>query len=136
MIADFYTMALFDCDAGTYGTYTDYDMPPRNAATPKLSATADHLDIRYASSAGTGTWTTCRDDDGHLLPYTYRVDVVGVDQAGRSMGLSWRSRRPASRFRSAQPVRRPDRLLRPGRHVFVFPDPDGDDRDAALGRRP
>ncbi|EUA49837.1 hypothetical protein I553_3084 [Mycobacterium xenopi 4042] len=27
VVADFYTMALFDCDTGTYGTYTDYDMP-------------------------------------------------------------------------------------------------------------
>ena len=28
--ADFYTFALFDLDAGAYGTYTDYDMPPAN----------------------------------------------------------------------------------------------------------
>ncbi|ORW05137.1 secreted hydrolase [Mycobacterium kyorinense] len=87
VVADFYTMALFDCDASTYGTYTDYDMPPRNAATPKLSATAGYLDIEYASGAGTATWSTCRDDDGQLLPYTYRVNLVGVDQAGRPMGL-------------------------------------------------
>lgn len=87
VVADFYTMALFDCEAGTYGTYTNYDMPPRNAATPKLSATAGHLDIRYESGAGMATWTTCRDDDGQLLPYTYRLNLVGVDQAGGPMGL-------------------------------------------------
>ncbi|WP_116374691.1 lipocalin-like domain-containing protein [Mycobacterium sp. MFM001] len=87
VVADFYTMALFDCDAGIYGTYTDYDMPPRNAATPKLSAVPGHLDIRYESSAGIATWTTCRDDDGQLLPYTYRVNLVGVDQVGGPMGL-------------------------------------------------
>jgi hypothetical protein len=57
VVADFYTMALFDCDAGTYGTYTDYDMPPRNPATPKLSAGTGHLDIAYTSTAGSATWT-------------------------------------------------------------------------------
>lgn len=86
IVADFYTMALFDCDAGTYATYTDYDMPPRNAATPKLTATAGYLDIRYTSSAGTVAWTTCR-DDGELIPYNYRVTLLGADQAGQSMGL-------------------------------------------------
>lgn len=30
VVADFYTMALFDLDTGDYGTYTDYDMPPAN----------------------------------------------------------------------------------------------------------
>jgi hypothetical protein len=30
IVADFYTFALFDLDSGGYGTYTDYDMPPRN----------------------------------------------------------------------------------------------------------
>ncbi|MCV7259952.1 lipocalin-like domain-containing protein [Mycobacterium shimoidei] len=87
IVADFYTMALFDCDAGTYATYTDYDMPPCNAATPKLTATAGHLDIRYASSAGPVVWTTCCDDDGELIPYNYRVALRGADQAGQPMQL-------------------------------------------------
>lgn len=90
VVADFYTMALFDCDAGTYGTYTDYDMPPANLdaqAPPKLLAAAGYLDIRYTSSAGTAAWTTCRDDDGNLLPYSYRVNLVGYDQAGQPMEL-------------------------------------------------
>ncbi|MGH3636255.1 MAG: lipocalin-like domain-containing protein, partial [Mycobacterium sp.] len=87
VVADFYTMALFDCDAGTYGTYTDYDMPPANADVPKLSAATGHLDIRYASSAGIAVWTSCRDDGGELLPYTYRVNLVGADQEGQPMGL-------------------------------------------------
>ena len=30
IVADFYTLALFDLDNGTYGTYTDYDMPGTN----------------------------------------------------------------------------------------------------------
>jgi CrtC N-terminal lipocalin domain len=89
VVADFYTMALFDCDTGAYGTYTDYDMPPKNMrpdARPKLSMAAGHLDIHYESSAGTVAWTTCR-DDGELLPYNYRVSLFGVDQAGQPMEL-------------------------------------------------
>ena len=90
VVADFYTMALFDCDTGEYGTYTDYDMPPKNMqpdARPKMSMAAGYLDIHYESSAGTAAWTACRDDDGELLPYTYRVSLFGVDQAGQSMEL-------------------------------------------------
>jgi predicted secreted hydrolase len=90
IVADFYTMALFDCDNGTYGTYTDYDMPPasmRPDAEPKMSTAAGHLDIRYQSSSGPVAWTTCRDDDGELQPYTYRVMLRGTDQAGQPMEL-------------------------------------------------
>ena len=90
VVADFYTMALFDCDTGEYGTYTDYDMPPKNMspdARPKMSMAEGHLDIRYESSAGPVVWTACRDDDGELQPYTYRVSLRGVDRAGQSMEL-------------------------------------------------
>ncbi len=90
VVADFYTMALFDCDTGEYGTYTDYDMPPKNmqpGAQPKMTMATGYLDIRYESSAGPVAWTSCRDDDGALRPYTYRVSLRGVDQAGQSMEL-------------------------------------------------
>jgi predicted secreted hydrolase len=90
VVADFYTMSLFDCGTGAYGTYTDYDMPPasmRAGAQPKLSATAGHLDIRYDSSAGLVAWTTCRDERGGLQPYTYSIHLLGVDQADQSMEL-------------------------------------------------
>jgi hypothetical protein len=90
VVADFYTMSLFDCDSGAYGTFTDYDMPPasmRPEARPKLSTAAGHLDIRYDSSAGPVLWTTCRDADGELQPYTYRVNLVGIDAAGQTMQL-------------------------------------------------
>ncbi len=90
VVADFYTMALFDLDTGDYGTYTDYDMPPANmkpGAQRKLTMAAGHLEISYRSSAGTASWTTSRDGDGQLLPYTYRVSLVGEDQSGRSMRL-------------------------------------------------
>ena len=90
VVADFYTMSLFDCDTGEYGTYTDYDMPPENMqpdARPKMSMTDGYLDIRYESSAGPVAWTTCRDNAGDLRPYTYRVSLRGVDQGGQSMEL-------------------------------------------------
>jgi predicted secreted hydrolase len=90
VVADFYTMALFDCSTGEYGTYTDYDMPPKNMqpdARPKMSMAPGYLDIRYESSAGSVAWTACRADDGELQPYTYRVSLRGVDQAGQSMEL-------------------------------------------------
>jgi predicted secreted hydrolase len=90
VVADFYTMSLFDCDTGEYGTYTDYDMPPKNmqpGAQPKMTMAPGYLDIRYDSGAGPVTWTACRDADGELLPYTYRVSLRGVDQTGQSMEL-------------------------------------------------
>ncbi|BBX62637.1 hypothetical protein MSAS_18110 [Mycobacterium saskatchewanense] len=90
VVADFYTMALFDLDTGDYGTYTDYDMPPANmepGARRKLTMAVGHLDLSYRSSAGTASWTTCRDSDGNLQPFTYRVGLVGEDRDGRAMRL-------------------------------------------------
>ncbi|OBG75540.1 MULTISPECIES: secreted hydrolase [unclassified Mycobacterium] len=90
LVADFYTMALFDLDTGDYGTYTDYDMPPANlepGAPRKLTLASGYLDIGFASGAGTASWFTCRNGDGGLLPYTYRVSLVGNDQLDRPMRL-------------------------------------------------
>jgi predicted secreted hydrolase len=90
VVADFYTMALFDLDTGDYGTFTDYDMPPANmepGARRKMTMASGHLDLTYHSSAGTASWTTSRNGDGELLPYTYRVSLVGQDQSGRPMRL-------------------------------------------------
>ncbi|MBW0020135.1 MAG: secreted hydrolase [Mycobacterium sp.] len=90
IVADFYTMALFDLDSGEYGTYTDYDMPPANmrpGAVPKLSMAVGHLDLEYRSGAGIATWASCRDGNGELLPYTYLVSLVGQDHAGQPMRL-------------------------------------------------
>jgi predicted secreted hydrolase len=90
VIADFYTLALFDLDTGDYGTYTDYDMPPANmkpGAQRKLTMATGYLDIGYLSSAGTASWTARRGDEGELLPYTYTVNLVGEDHEGRSMQL-------------------------------------------------
>lgn len=90
IVADFYTMALFDLDTGDYGTYTDYDMPPGNlepGSSRKLQLAPGYLDISYASGAGTASWATCRNGDGGLLPYTYRISLVGDDASGRRMRL-------------------------------------------------
>jgi hypothetical protein len=90
VVADFYTMALFDLETGDYGTYTDYDMPPANmkpGAQRKLAMALGYLDISYHSSVGTASWSACRSGDGQLLPYTYRVSLVGEDHSGRSMRL-------------------------------------------------
>jgi predicted secreted hydrolase len=90
VVADFYTLALFDLDTGDYGTYTDYDMPPANmtpGARPKLAMAVGQLDLAYQSGAGTASWSACRDVDGELLPYTYRVSLVGEDHEGRLMQL-------------------------------------------------
>ncbi len=90
VVADFYTLALFDLDTGDYGTYTDYDMPPANmqpGAAQKLSMASGYLDLSYHSGAGTASWTACRNADGELLPYTYRLSLVGEDHSGRRMRL-------------------------------------------------
>ena len=91
IVADFYTLALFDLDAGTYATYTDYDMPPGNMApdaTPKLTLAQGHLELSYRSPAGTAQWRTCRDSSGDLVPYTYDASFVGADPAtGDAMRL-------------------------------------------------
>jgi predicted secreted hydrolase len=90
IVADFYTLALFDLDNGTYGTYTDYDMPSTNKKAdvpPKLTVADDRLDMTYDSRAGTAVWRTCRDDAGDLQPYTYDVSFCGTDQDGREMRL-------------------------------------------------
>jgi predicted secreted hydrolase len=90
LVADFYTLALFDLEGGTYGTYTDYDMPPANmapGARPKMAYADDHLDLSYSCDAGTSSWRTCRDEVGELVPYTYDVSFVGIDHAGKPMRL-------------------------------------------------
>jgi predicted secreted hydrolase len=90
IVADFHTFALFDLDHGSYGTYTDYDMPPKNmepGAVAKLSSAEGYLDLHYRSSAGTSTWTACRESTGALVPYTYDFNVFGQDNDGAAMEL-------------------------------------------------
>ena len=71
IVADFYTLALFDLDNGTYGTYTDYDMPGRTRKAMRrrsLRSRDDHLDMTYDSRAGTAVWRTCRDERATCCP--------------------------------------------------------------------
>jgi predicted secreted hydrolase len=82
IVADFYTLAVFDLDNGVYSTFTDYDMPPANmtpGARPKLTLAEGHLEMTYDSPVGTASWRTCRDQQGELVPYTYDVGFVGTD---------------------------------------------------------
>jgi predicted secreted hydrolase len=90
VVADIYAFALFDLDNGTYGTYTDYDMPPANlrpGVRQKLFTATGHLDMAYESGAGTAVWRTCRDRKKRLVPYTYDVGLAGCDRTGDIMEL-------------------------------------------------
>jgi lipocalin-like protein len=86
---DFYTFALFDLDAGTYGTYSEHDLPrpPRVRRRHKLSVATGHLDVVFASALGPCRWTTRRTPDGALVPFAYHLDLHGRDAGGRAMRL-------------------------------------------------
>ena len=90
IVADFHTMAMFDLDGGTYGTFTDYDMPPKNmepGTVHKMSAATGHLELRFDTRVGQSTWTARRNGDGDLVPFGYDLDLVGVDQFDAPMRL-------------------------------------------------
>ncbi|MBJ7337468.1 secreted hydrolase [Mycolicibacterium sp.] len=90
LVADFHTMALFDLDHATYGTFTDYDMPPKNMApgtVHKMSAATGHLEMSFDSRAGRSLWTARRGADDELVPFSYDVTLAGVDQADAAMEL-------------------------------------------------
>jgi predicted secreted hydrolase len=91
IVADFHTMALFDIDSGTYGTCTDYDMPPKNmepGTVHKMSAATGHLEMSFETRAGRSTWSARRGADGELIPFGYDVHLVGVDQFETPMRLT------------------------------------------------
>ena len=84
VIADFHTFAVFDLDRGTYGTFTDYDMPPKNmepGAVAKLTSAEGHLDLRYESSAGTSTWSDVPRRRGRTRPLHLRLHRCRARQA-------------------------------------------------------
>jgi hypothetical protein len=136
VVADFYTLALFDVDQATYGTFTDYDMPPKNmepGARPKLTSAEGYLDLRYDSSAGTTTWTACRDSAGELMPYTYDFAAVGRDHGRRNGTAVAGDAHTSSGAGRRINVQRQDRRLSPGRHLFLLSDRHADGGNAALG---
>jgi hypothetical protein len=87
--SDFYTLALFDLADGSYGTYTEHDLPrpPRPRRAYKLSVAKGHLDVTFASALGPCRWTTRRRADGSLEPFAYHLVLRGRDAEGREMGL-------------------------------------------------
>src|SRR5262249_11909599 len=85
----FYTFALYDLDRGHYGTDTDYDFPrpPRIRSRYKIQAVADHLALRFDSSAGAARWEQRRDGRGGFVPFAWDVALPGVDHHGARMSL-------------------------------------------------
>ena len=88
--ADIYTFALFDLTNGTYGTYSEFDMPRplRIRRRHKLSVAAGCLDLAFTTAHGTSRWTTRRGADGTLMPFAYHVDLVGRDADGHRMAVA------------------------------------------------
>ncbi|MBM4244315.1 MAG: secreted hydrolase [Deltaproteobacteria bacterium] len=88
--ADFYVFALFDLDAGTYGTITDFDLPQplRVRRTHKLKVARGVLDVSYETSEGRARWTTRRDAAGAPVPFSYALDLRGRDGSGRAMAAT------------------------------------------------
>lgn len=87
--ADLYTFAVFPLDATDHASYTDSDIAPDGMWAPsRLTASAGFLDLRFDSTAGAATWTTRLDAHGRLVPFAYRLDLVGDDPRYGRMALS------------------------------------------------
>ena len=87
--AAFHTFALYDCDAGHYGTYTDFDFPwpPRLVRRPKIRGAHDWLELSYSGAAGTSSWINQRTAHGALRPFASTVDLKGLDHHGVRMAV-------------------------------------------------
>lgn len=86
--ADFYTFSVYDLQTGEYGTFTEYDYPDKSLfGSPRFHGEEGYLDLRFATKAGVARWTTRRDASGTLIPFAYRLDLVGRDSGGRLMRL-------------------------------------------------
>lgn len=85
--ADFYTFALFDLDAGVYGTVTEFDMPRplRIRRRPRMKVARGLLDLSFETREGRARWTTRRDAAGAPVPFSYALDLRGRDQRGQVM---------------------------------------------------
>lgn len=84
---DFYSIALYDLDTGDYGTHTTYSYAPYFP----LTASTGYLDLHqtlYDVGYQEAVWTTAKDNNGNLVPFTYNVNFPGVDQTGRYMCLT------------------------------------------------
>ena len=83
----FHTFALYDCDRRHYGTYTDFDLPPRLGRGRKMEAVPGHLALRYQGAAGTSRWESQRTASGALQPFAWSLELHGIDHHGARMGL-------------------------------------------------
>jgi hypothetical protein len=85
----FFSLALYDCERGHYGTFTEYDppRPPGEERREKLAAAPDHLRLRWDGSAGESRWENARDPRGALEPFAWRLELRGVDHHGARMEL-------------------------------------------------
>ena len=88
--ADFHIFSLFDLDAGTYGTMTEFDLPRplRVRRAHKLKVARGLLDLSYESSEGRARWTTRRDAAGAPVPFSYALELRGRDQTGAPMSAT------------------------------------------------
>ena len=136
--ADFYTFALFDLASGEYATFSEFDLPRplRLRRRHKLSVARGHLEVGFASSAGTSTWTTRRREDGELAPFSYHATLVGRDAQERAMHLDV----DIDTFKPPMPVggdgvRRREDLHGAVRNPLVFPERCALSRHPRVGRR-
>ena len=83
----FNTFALYDCETGHYGTFTDFDYPVRIGRSPKLSTMPGYLELRYNSAHGENSWLSQRDSRGNLRPFAWDLRLHGEDHHGDSMEL-------------------------------------------------
>jgi len=77
---NFYSLTFYDLDKADYGTFTKYDFG-------RMKASTGYLDLRLSIEGEDAVWTTAIDEQGYLVPYSYRVNLLGKDQNGRKMSL-------------------------------------------------
>jgi hypothetical protein len=77
---NFYSLTFYDLDKGDYGTFTKYDVG-------RMQASSGYLDLSFPVDGKTAVWTTSLDENGYLIPYSYHVNLMGVDHNGRNMSL-------------------------------------------------
>jgi hypothetical protein len=88
--ASFHTVALYDCDAGDYGTSTEYDFPapPFVRRRHRLQTLPGSLALRWLGGTGASRWENRRDPGGRLEPFAWTLDLRARDHRGRPMALT------------------------------------------------
>jgi hypothetical protein len=77
---NFYSLTFYDLNKAEYGTYTNYDFG-------RMDASTGYLDLSVPVNGEDAVWTTSLDRYGRLIPFSYHVNLPGVDQHGRNMRL-------------------------------------------------